>query len=294
MSGKLPLHLGIAILLMAATLFASNHVSARIAFDHGVTVATGVLTRTAGTALALLVMMKLQGVALRLPRELRWPALLTGIFAMTQGYCLYSAVAIIPAALALLEFQTAPMLFVVLSWAMGKERPRAGAFAAMLLALAGLALALNIRTDGFSARWAEIGTGVSWALGGALSFMMMLYCNANALKSVDGRLRTFIMTAIAAVIVLAGGAATDVLAAPRDAPGWTGLGLLTVFYCGGMCTLFIILPRLTATSTVALNFEPIALLGLGWLILGQALAPPQILGAFLTVGAIAWLGLARK
>jgi drug/metabolite transporter (DMT)-like permease len=254
----------------------------------------GVVTRAVGTSLVLFLMMRLQGVAIALPRELRWPALLTGVFAASQSYCLYSAVALIPAALALLVFQTGPMLFVVVSWATGKERPRPGAFAAMAVALAGLALALDIRTDGFSARWVEIGAGVSWAFAGALSFMLMLYANAHALKAVDGRLRTFVMTAVTAVLVLAGGLAADTIALPRDAQGWTGLGILTVFYCGAMCTLFITLPRLAAVSTVALNFEPIALLGLGWIFLAQAVAPLQIVGAFLTVGAIAWLGVSKK
>ena len=280
--------------MAASTLFASNHVAARIAFDHGATVATGVVARAAGTALVLLLLMKAQGIAIALPRELRVPALLTGVFAAAQSYCLYSAIALIPAALALLVFQSGPMLFVVLSWATGKEQPRASAFAAMLLALAGLALALNIRVASLHERWAELGAGASWAFGGALAFTLMLYANAHALKAVDGRLRTFVMTAVTAAIVLAGGAAADVLALPRDLEGWTGVALLTVFYCGAMCTLFISLPRLAVASTVALNFEPIALLFLAWLFLGQSVAPLQIVGAFLTVGAIAWLGLAKK
>ena len=54
------------------------------------------------------------------------------------------------------------------------------------------------------------------------------------------------------------------------------------------------LPRVPAASTAALNFEPIALLGLAWIVLGQAVTPLQIVGAFLTVGAIAWLGISKK
>jgi drug/metabolite transporter (DMT)-like permease len=44
---------------------------------------------------------------------------------------------------------------------------------------------------------------------------------------------------------------------------------------------------------VALSFEPIALLGLAWLFLGQSVKPLQLVGAILTVGAIAWLGVAK-
>ena len=50
----------------------------------------------------------------------------------------------------------------------------------------------------------------------------------------------------------------------------------------------------SASYAVVLNFEPISLLFLGWVILGQAIAPLQVLGAFIVVGAIAWLGMARK
>jgi drug/metabolite transporter (DMT)-like permease len=50
----------------------------------------------------------------------------------------------------------------------------------------------------------------------------------------------------------------------------------------------------SSSYAVVLNFEPISLLFLGWMILGQAIAPLQIAGAFIVVGAIAWLGMARK
>jgi drug/metabolite transporter (DMT)-like permease len=51
-----------------------------------------------------------------------------------------------------------------------------------------------------------------------------------------------------------------------------------------------VLPRVPATSTGALNFEPIALLVLTWLFLGHTLSALQIVGALVTVSAIAWLG----
>src|SRR5206468_12184684 len=124
-------------------------------------------------------------------------------------------------------------------------------------------------------------------------FTLVLYMNANALKAVDGRMRNFIMTAVTAATVLAIAGAAGALHAPHDATGWLGLALLTVFYCGAMCALFIILPRLAPASTVALNFEPIALLGLGWIFLGQMVSPLQAAGALLTMSAIGWIGLRK-
>jgi drug/metabolite transporter (DMT)-like permease len=239
------------------------------------------------------VLMRLQGVALSVPRVLRGKALLAGILIATQSYCLYSAVALIPPALALLVFQTSPMLYVLLSWASGKEAPRWRALVPMLLALAGLALALDLASGHLAVRWTEIGAGVMWAFASGASMSVVYFLNANALKPLDGRLRTFVMTAVTAVLVLAGGAATERLALPKDAVGWTGLACLTVFYCVAMISLFMVLPRIAATSTAALNFEPIALLFLAWIFLGHSVSPMQIAGALLTVCAIVWLGASR-
>jgi drug/metabolite transporter (DMT)-like permease len=290
MSATLPPRLGIVILVAVATTFAANHLCARIAFDHGASVATGVATRATGTALVLLLIMRLQGIRVALPQGLRPWALLAGILIAVQSYCLYSAVALIPPALALLVFQTSPMLYVLLSWALGSPAPRPSAFPAMLLALVGLWLALDIRTNHLAARWSEIGAGVSWAFAGGASMSFVYYLNANALKAVDGRLRTFVMTAVTAVLVAAAGSASDALVLPKDAAGFAGLALLTLFYCTAMSSLFFVLPLLPAASTAALNFEPIALLGLAWVFLGQAVTPLQVFGAFVVVGAIAWLG----
>jgi drug/metabolite transporter (DMT)-like permease len=293
MDSKLSPGLGIAILLGVSTSFAANHVAARLAFDHGASVATGIVIRAAGTAAVLLFMMHLARIRLHLPRELRGQALLAGLLVAVQSYCLYSAVALIPAALALLVFQLCPLLYVLLSWAMGKETPRPMTFGVMALALAGLVLALDITPGRFSVQWAELGAGASWAFAGAFSFAFVYYMNAHGLKPLDGRLRTFIMTTVTATVVLVAGAAAQKLQLPADATGWVGIALLAVFYCIAMSSLFFVLPRLTAASTVALNFEPIAALALAWIFLGQMIAPLQIVGALVTVAAIAALGVKK-
>jgi drug/metabolite transporter (DMT)-like permease len=250
--------------------------------------------RATTTALILFLVMRLQNVALSVPLASRGWALLAGLLIALQSYSLYSAVALIPPALALLVFQTSPMLYVLLTWALGKEAPRWSALPPMLVALVGLAFALNLNVDQLAARWGEIGGGVLWALLSGVSMVIVYYLNANALKPLDNRLRTFIMTAVTAVVMGIAGAATDRHALPDDAVGWTGLALLTGFYCVAMISLFFVIPRVPATSTAALNFEPIAALVLGFIFLSHVVTPLQLLGAFVTVGSIAWLGVSKK
>src|SRR4051812_872372 len=293
MDAKLSPGAGVLILLGVASCFASNHLCARIAFDHGASVVAAVSVRATFTSLVLLAMMRIQGIRLAIPRELRGRTLLAGLLIASQSYCLYSAVALIPPALALLVFQTSPMLYVLLTWALGRERPRWRALWPMALALVGLSLALNLRPGHFDTDWAAIRTGVAWAFASGASMTVVYYLNANALKSLDGRLRTFAMTAVTAFLVIIAGAAAGAHVFPRDAMGWLGLALLACFYCVAMMSLFYMLPRITTTTTAALNFEPIALLVLSALILDITVAPLQIVGALLTVSAIAWLGLSK-
>ena len=292
MDAKITPGLGIVMLIGVASFFASNHLCARIAFDHGTSVATAVSVRATFTSLLLFVVMRVQGIRLAVPRELRGKMLLAGVLILTQSYCLYSAVALIPPALALLVFQTSPMLYVLLTWALGKEQPRWMALAPMLLALVGLGLALNVQPGSSGA--ANIPAGVAWAFASGCSMTIVYYLNSNALKAMDGRLRTFAMTAVTAVLVIVIAAAAGAHSLPRDGYGWMGLALLSCFYCVAMMLLFYVLPRVSSTTTGALNFEPIALLVLGWIVLGLGVTLSQAFGALLTVGAIAWLGLLKK
>lgn len=292
-----PRWLVIAILLVIATTFAFNHIAARIAFDHGVSVVTAVVFRSGGTALAVLALLFVLRVPLRLPGRTLRGALVIGAIIAVQSYCVYAAVARLPVALALLTFNIYPMVYALMGWAAGVERPSARALAAMLVALAGLAAALDIVHvgDTLAQRWSEIGTGVAFAAAAALAFGSALFLNARWLHGVDGRVRSFFTMAACGALAFAAAAATGSLALPHDGPGWLGLSLLTLFYGAAITALFVFQPRMRAASdTAVLNFEPVALLFLGWAILGQSLEPRQIAGALVVIGAIVALGSAKR
>lgn len=296
MTAILSPRVGIPLLMLLASLFAANHIAARLAFDHGASVAAAVAVRSGVTALVMVALLKMRGIAMALPRATLWRGLGIGVLVAVQSYCLYSAVAAIPVALALLAFNTFPLLFVLVTWAAGGEHPGRRAFVAMPLALFGLVLALDIlgTLETMAGRWAEIGVGVGWAIGAATSFALVLFFTTRHLQDVDGRLRTLLTMATTAVVIGAGGAAAGTLALPADATGWVGLALLTVLYGTAITSIFTVVPRLASPSnTAALNFEPIAALGLGWLILGQGVEPRQLVGAFIVVGAVIIIGAKR-
>jgi len=285
----IPRWVGVLLLLAIAVCFGSNHIAARVAFEHGASVTTAVTVRSIFTALAVFALIRAQGVSLALRAGTRGRATLIGVVLAAQSFCLYSAVARIPVALALLAFNTFPMLLSLVSWSAGGEAPTRRALVAMPVALIGLALALDVVGLGGSiaGRWAAIGTGVGFALGAAVSMALVLHLTVVWLRDVDGRVRTLLTMSVTAVIMLVAGAATGDFALPVAPVGWVGLGLLCVFYGSAFTTLFVVLPRIGAVNNaMVLNFEPIVVLGLAWVILDQSVAPRQIVGAFVVVGAI--------
>jgi drug/metabolite transporter (DMT)-like permease len=292
-----PRGLGIALLLIIAAVFSNNHIAARIAFDHGTSVVTAVAFRSASTALVLVPLLVALGKSFRMPAPTFGRLLAIGAVLSVQSWCLYSAVARIPAALALLAFNTYPMLYALLAAATGMERLSRRALVAMPVALFGLALALDVvgGFDKLTARWSEIGTGIIFSFASSLCFATVLFVSARWMHGVDGRLRSCVMNAVVAVLVTGAGAFTGTLALPADGTGWWGLALLTLFYGSAITALFMVQPRLrSASDTAALNFEPIAVLFSGWLILDQAVGPLQIVGALTVIGAVVALGLAKR
>jgi drug/metabolite transporter (DMT)-like permease len=81
---------------------------------------------------------------------------------------------------------------------------------------------------------------------------------------------------------------------PSTNAGWGGLAALSFLYGTAFTIMFTVLPKLGAASYAAImNVEPIFALLLAWWVLGQAIAPSQVLGALLVVGAVIWLGLRK-
>jgi len=285
-----------ATLLLIALLMGANHVAARVAFDHGVDVSTAVAVRSAATALAvgLLVAVQRVPVALTVRQRRFLPAI--GLIVGVQSVCLYSAVARLPVALALLAFNTYPLWTALWARVLYAHRPERRVVLAMPVMLFGLALALDVLGAasgvGAAMQWQRIGAGVAFALAAAATFGLALVLTQHEAGTLDGRLRTTSTMAIVAVLALGGVALQGGFHLPNATAGWWGLALLTLLYGTGITILFTVLPRLGVVGNSAImNVEPVFALVLAWLILGQAIAPSQVTGALLVVATVVWLGL---
>lgn len=288
-----------ATLLLIALLMGSNHVAARMAFNHGVSVPTAATVRSAVTALVVGALLLVQHVPLALTQRQRKVLPAIGVLIAVQSLCLYSAVARLPVALALLVFNSFPLTTALWARVLYQHRPERALLVAMPVILFGLALALDVLGAasglGAAGQWQKIGVGVAFALGASVTFGLALVLTQHEAGGLDGRLRTFGTMAMVALLAAGGALATGGFAWPDAPVGWWGLALLTLLYGTGITILFTVLPRLGVVGNSAImNVEPVFALILAWLVLGQAIAPVQVVGALLVVSAVVGLGLRKR
>ena len=288
-----------ATLLLIALMMGANHVAARIAFNNGVDVATAVVFRSATTALVVVLILARQGARISFTRRHKLMLPLIGLLIGIQSLCLYSSVARLPVALALLAFNTYPIWTAFWAWAIYRQRPERALLIAMPVILLGLALALDVLGAasglGASGQWARIGAGVAFALAAAGPFGLALVVTQHEAGDIDGRVRTATTMTIAGLVALAMVAGQGGFQLPQATPGWWGLAALTFLYGTAFTIMFTVLPKLGVVGNSAImNVEPVFALVLAWLILGQSIAPVQVGGALLVVGAVMALGLRRR
>ncbi|WP_290798510.1 EamA family transporter [Halomonas sp.] len=295
-----PRPMALALMCGLATLFAANHVSARVAFDAGAGLLLAIVLRSGTASLALTALVVFQRKSLRLPAGTgRWQ-LLVGLLVAVQSLCLYSAVARIPVVVALLLMNTLPLQLALLSWALGGPRPTGRAALIMGIILVGLVVVLDVPAwlgdpEAMGPGWPA---GVGFGLAAATAFAGALWITEHRLATVGSTLRSLLtmLTVLVAMVIAGGlGLVPGGMALPQSLPGWVGLALLALCYAVAFSVLFITVPRLDmARNAPAMNVEPVAALMLGYLVLGQTLSPVQLVGGGIVLAGVVFLGLSKR
>jgi drug/metabolite transporter (DMT)-like permease len=288
-----------ATLLLIALMMGANHVAARIAFNHGVDVATAVVFRSGVTACLIIAILALQGVRVSFTARHKRMLPAIGLLVGVQSLCIYSAVARLPVALALLAFNTYPLLTALWARVLYRQRPERALLIAMPIILVGLALALDVLGAasglGAAGQWARIGAGVAFALTAAGTFGLALVITQHEAGDLDGRVRTATTMSIAGLVAVTAVAVQGGFHLPDAAAGWGGLAALTFLYGTAFTIMFTVLPKLGVVGNSAImNVEPVFALILAWLILGQAIAPIQVGGALIVVATVMVLGTRKR
>lgn len=283
-------------LLLTAFMMGANHVAARTAFNHGLDVLTAVTVRSVVTAGVVGLILWQQKVAFQVLPQQRKYLVAVGLLIAVQSVCLYAAVARLPVALALLAFNTYPLTTALWARLLYGHRPERALFWAMPVMMVGLSLALDVFGAasglGTAQHWGQIGVGVAFALMASVAFGLALVLTQHETVGVDGRLRTFTSLSIVGVLAALLASTQGGFQWPQAPPGWWGLLMLTLLYGTAFTIMFTVLPKLGVVGNSAImNVEPVFALILAWFLLGQAIAPMQLVGAAVVVSTVLWLGL---
>lgn len=296
---------GYAMVISAALLFALNGTVAKVVLQSGISSLELTQVRATGAFLGFaLILAVSRRESLRLTRR-ELPYLVAfGIAGVAFVQWLYFvSIGRLPIGIALLIEYLAPILIAIWAWAVYKEPIRRRIWAALVLALAGLSLVVEI--------WSGIsldGLGVAAALSAAVAYAVYVLMAEHAVKWRDPASLTcfgFLFAALfwAAVQPLwrfPSGRLDDSVSLLGhlerfSLPVW--LLLLYVVVAGTMVTFLLVaaaLRHISATRVaIVAMLEPVAASGVAFLWLGESFGAAQLVGGSIVLAAILLAQTAR-
>jgi drug/metabolite transporter (DMT)-like permease len=287
-----PAAAGAVLIVGSALAFALDGPVAQSAYQRGLDPATFGFWRASAGALVLggWLAARLRPGAMARVWPLRRAAAIRLALAAAAGLglnlALFEAFARLPVAVAVAAFGCYPLF--VAAWEAASRRAAAGAARLAMAVVAIAGLMLLIRPD----RSASVPlAGLLLALLAAVLHAAYILLGRGGWDQVGDGAATFLIVATAAVGLGAMAAATRpaALLAPITSAGLTGLLLLLEGALAGAAAPLLFLAglrRLGATQTAVLSLcEPLAATLLAAVMFGQLLAPSQLLGGALLLGA---------
>jgi drug/metabolite transporter (DMT)-like permease len=272
---------GSGVVILGATTFGLVTTQSRLAYDVGSNTLTVVLVRATTFALLFGGCLLLRNRPARLTFSgfiaTLWMAAL--LMVMSAGYL--GAVAYIPVSLAALIFYTFPFYVAILASLTGREPMTRTKAAALVVAFAGLVLALGPSFDELNWR------GIACGLAGALAMGITVTFGGPVMRRHDPLVvnvctNAWMALGLGAYMAIAGG-----LALPTAGVGWFGIGGATLCYLVAYTAWFLSL-RLVDPIRVAIlfNIEPVVTITAAWIVLRERLGPIQLLGGVLVIAAV--------
>lgn len=266
----------------AAASISLSMVLSSSAYDHGLSTLAILLLRFVALLAVLPLLARRRGIGLgAMPARRRRLAWLVGAVFLCQTGGYLAAIVFIPISLAVLLFYTYPILTSLLQAAVQRRAPRRAEVLAAGLALAGIALTLQVSVATLDLR------GVALALGGALAGAVVMVSNEQLLRGAAPLAVSF-QSAWGALAVCAVALALGApLTWPAAAPGWLALSGAIATFVLFYPAMMVAIERIGSVQTaLMLNLEPPLTILMAALLLGQPLAGMQWLGAALVVMAV--------
>jgi drug/metabolite transporter (DMT)-like permease len=272
---------GIAVALAAAAGFSLANTSANVAYQGGSNPLTVAATRFLVPTAALVAWLRVSGISPVLPKRDAYAATSLGLVTALYTWALLRSFSSIPFALAILIFYLFPLIAAVIVAWFGWEKFSWKTGAAIVLALAGLALALDVHGGNLNI------DGVLLAFFAAVGLAIIVVVSSRVFGKGDARPLTLYMAATASALLLIVCASSGDFALPQTISGWVGFVAAAGFYGFAMIAFFIAISMIGPVRTSLFSYADAVLsAGLGVVVLGQALTLFQIAGIAIVVLAL--------
>jgi drug/metabolite transporter (DMT)-like permease len=275
--------LGMLLFGASAACYGSTPITARLAYDGGTTPPTVLTCRFVFAASALALLLPLLGRGFVLARPQRYAGLVTGALMATMSYGFLAAITYLPVSVAVLVFFSYPVFVVVVTPLLGFGRVGWIKGTAALAALFGLALGIGLESG-----VALDPRGLALAVLSAAACGTLLLYSGRAGRGVDGLVLAFHSFLVAGALFLPLSLLTGDFVLPHGTTGWVALvGNVGAFFLG-VVLFFLGVGRIDAVRGAALaNIEPIVSILGAVVVLGEVLAPTQLIGIFIVLAAVA-------
>ena len=271
---------GRAIALCAAIFYGFNTTLSRLAYDTGTTPVSLTLFRflMSAAVMVMLVLILRKSWKLEVTAKL-FVICVVGMFATSIGHL--GAVNYIPVSLAAIIFYTFPLLVVAYKRIAHREPVTRNEMLAFVLAFVGIGIALGPDFHEYDP------TGVALAFSGAIGATVFILSYEKFPPQTDSYVgATWIMlTSILFTLLLIPFGFE--LVPPRESAGWLYLVLIAVASVTSFVMSLQAISRIGgAVFALLLNFEPVVILLLAWIVIGEALSAERITGMALIVFAL--------
>jgi drug/metabolite transporter (DMT)-like permease len=274
---------------MATVALAVNNTAVPFVYMHGGTSPALLLVRFSVLIAVMLVVL----LALRIPMRLSgWQyadAAVAGAFSCLGALGTITAFGLIPVSLALLILYLYPIFTAILQGLIDRKPPSLGLLACLLVAFAGLAVALGI--GGEFDRTLKI-TGLLSSFASAVCYSGYFVWSRLRLSTTEPG-ATMLITAVASAVVAA--VAGLVLHSqglmpfqlPADSTGWLAALLCSLAFSLASFGMFRSVQLIGSTpAAMLMNLETVFTMPLAVLFLSETLDARRLIGAALVIGAV--------
>jgi len=271
---------GRTIALGAAIFYGFNTTLSRLAYDTGTTPVSLTLYRFLMSAALMVLLLLILRKSWKLEVGPRLFAIcVIGMFATSIGHL--GAVNYIPVSLAAIIFYSFPLLVVAWKRIAQREPISGNELLAFVLAFIGIGIALGPDFHEFD----PIGIGLAFI--GALGATVFILSYERFPPQTDSYVSaTWIMFAAIGLALLLLPLGFD-LVPPRESSGWVYMSLIAAASVTSFIMSLQAISRIGgAIFALLLNFEPVVILLLAWIVIGETLTLERIAGMALIVFAL--------